>query len=194
MTRAKAKARVLSGGAKLRLRQAARNDWSADKEGKFLEVLAQSCNVTIAGAAAGVSSTALYRRKKIDASFRRAWAEAIAVGFAELEMMLLRRALHGVERTIKGPDGEPAIMTEYNDRTALALLKQHRDSAVEAETEISSEAHDEACERIMAKLQRLRERKTGVAGAEAGAVSVKGCGDRLAVIAEALKWARGKTQ
>ena len=180
------KARVLSGGAALKLRQAANKDWSAAKEQRFLEVLAESCNVTLAGSAAGVSSTALYRHKKIDASFRRAWGEAIAVGFAELEMMLLRRALHGVERTIKGPDGEPAIMTEYNDRTALALLKHHRDSAVEAEAEISTEAHDEACERIMAKLQRLRERKAG-----AGAVAVKGCADRLAVIAEALKWARG---
>ena len=178
------KARVLSGGASLKLRQAAKRDWSAAKERKFLEVLAESCNVTLA-AAAGVSSTALYRHKRIDASFRRAWAEAVAVGFAELEMMLLRRALHGVERTIKGPDGEPAIMTDYNDRTALALLRHHRDTAVEAEAEISTEAHDEACERIMAKLQRLRERKAG-----AKAVAVKGCGDRLAVIAEALKWAR----
>ena len=178
---------VLQGGGTPKKKRAARNAWSARREKLFLETLTSSCNVTLAAEAARMSSTAVYRRRRTDATFRRAWGEAIAVGFAQLEMMLLRRALNGVERTIKGPDGEPAIMTEYNDRTALALLKQHRDMAVEAETEVPSEEHEEACQRILAKLQRLRERAEP-GGAEA--VSVKGCGDRLAVIAETLAWLR----
>ena len=202
------KGRELTGGAAPKVKTARANSWTNARETRFLETLAETCNVTLAKGAAGMSSTAVYRRRRHDASFRRAWGEAIAVGYAELEMMLLRRALNGVERTIKGPDGEPAVMTEYNDRTALALLKQHRDTAVEAETEISSEAHEEACERILAKLQRLRERKRAaaagrdggavagsdngaVAGSDNGAVAVKGFVDRLTVIAEALAWSRG---
>ena len=105
-------------------------------------------------------------------------------------MMMLRRALHGVERTIVARNGETSVMRDYNDRTGLALLKMHRDFAKDQDEGVSSEAHEEACERILARLQRLRERDGGIDGQD-GAVATKGWDDRLAIIREALSWARG---
>ena len=185
-----AKRKVLEGGAAPKVKRAGRRTWSAAREKRFLETLATSCNVTLAAAEAGLSSTVIYRRRRTDASFRRAWGEALAIGYAELEMMMLRRALHGVERTIVARNGETSVMTEYNDRTGLALLKMHRDFAKDQDEGVSSEAHEEACERILARLQRLRERDGGIDG-EDGAVATKGWDDRLAIIREALSWARG---
>lgn len=174
--------KVLQGGATPQVRRAGRKAWSTKREKLFLETLAESCNVTLAGATAGLTSGVVYRRRRNYATFRRAWIDALAIGYSELEMLMLRRALHGVEKKIVAKTGEAAVMIQYDDRTALALLKMHRDFAKTMDEGISNDAHEEACERILARLQRLRERDGGVA--------TKSCGDRLALIREALSWAR----
>ena len=57
--------------------------------------------------------------------------------------------------------GEAGVMRHYDDRTALALLKLHRDGAAAAEQEVDSAEHEEAVERIVARLARLKERLEG---------------------------------
>jgi hypothetical protein len=147
---------IVEGGKRPRRRAATGRDWTAKKEEKFLEALAESCNVTFACRAAGVSSSAAYRHRAADATFRAAWGRAVGVGYSQLEMMLLERALKGVEKPVKA--GSAETMRHYDDRTALALLKHHRDSAAAADEEVPGAEHEEACERILARLARLKER------------------------------------
>jgi hypothetical protein len=49
-------------------------------------------------------------------------------------------------------------MREYSDRTALALLRMHRESATIANESVDDGEWQEARDRIVARLQRIRER------------------------------------
>ncbi len=96
---ASAKRLTVRGGALPKRVVARRNDWTPKMAEQFIEALADSCNVTLAAKAIGRSLTNVYRRRMRDANFRSAWEEALAIGYSRLEMMLLERALHGVEKS-----------------------------------------------------------------------------------------------
>ena len=148
---------VLEGGARVRRVRPSYRSWTAAKQKAFLEALAASCNVKLAAKKAGVSTSMAYVRRNRDATFRAGWDQALATGYAQLEMMLLERALHGVEKTVIGRDGSKTVMREYSDRVALALLRMHRDSAALADEAGQDAEHVEARERIVERLQRLRD-------------------------------------
>ena len=168
--------RILIGGRSPQLRKAHARDWTGAKAQRFIEALGETCNATLAAQAAGVSSGAAYRRRGMDAGFRAQWRQALAAAYAGLEMMLLERALHGVEKVVAGRNGESTIMREYSDRTALTLLKMHRDSAVAEDKDVDPSDHQEAMDRILARLERVRQRQQ---------VETKALPERL----ELLRWA-----
>ena len=134
------------------------SDWTKAMADRFAEVLAESCNVTLAAQAIGRSISNVYKRRSKDASFRAAWDQALAIGYSRLELMLLERALHGVEKVVKTGDGTSAVMRDYPDRIALSLLRMHRENAAIASESVDDEDYREACERIIGKLERLRAR------------------------------------
>lgn len=138
------------------------SDWTVAMADRFCEVLADSCNVTLAAAAIGRSISNIYKQRSKNASFRTAWDAALAMGYSRLELMLLERALHGVEKTVTKADGTTTVMREYPDRVALTLLRLHRDNAAIADQTVDDAEFEEARDRIMARLERLRERKSGV--------------------------------
>ena len=174
---------LMQAGARPKRRRARPTDWTAAKQERFIEALTTSCNVTLAAKKAKVSLTTVYRRRQADASFRAEWARAVSVGYSQLEMMLLERALHGVEKPVSATAPEKGVMRDYDDRTALALLKLHRDGAQATGHEVDSAEHEEACERIIARLARLKERLEG-------AIETKSAGDGHAVIRWALSRVR----
>lgn len=149
---------VVIGGNKPQLRKATRRSWTRAKEELFLSVLAQTCNVTRACEAAGVGVTSVYRRKKENARFRGGWLGAIAIGYQQLELVLLERAFNGVEKLVSVRGGEPRIMREYSNALAIALLKMHRDTATDAEFEMPADEIEEVRERLIRKLQRMKQR------------------------------------
>lgn len=149
---------VLQDGEQPKVREAAKRDWSKTKEAKFLTVLAETCNVTLACAETGVSTNAVYKRRKKNAAFRAAWAEAIAVAYRRLELMLLERSFNGTEKVVTRKDGSEERVREYPNNIAIQLLKMHRDTAVAAETEHAPEAVAELREKLRRKLNRLRAR------------------------------------
>lgn len=140
------------------LKKRATRDWSQAKAEAFLNVLGETCNVSEACRRSGVPMTVAYRRRKMDASFRASWAERIAEAYQRLELMLLERAFNGTEKVIRRRDGSEERMREYSDRLALMLLKMHRETAAEVESDMPDEDVDEIRERIVRKLQRLKKR------------------------------------
>ena len=148
---------VIEGGKRVRQVRPSYRSWTPAKQREFLEALAESCNVKLAAKRAGVSTSMAYVRRGKDASFRAGWDQALATGYAQLEMMLLERALHGVEKTVIARDGTKTVMREYSDRVALALLRMHRDTAALADENVDDQEWQEARERIVERLQRLRE-------------------------------------
>jgi hypothetical protein len=102
--------------------------WSARRETIFLQTLAQTAKVAAAIRASKLSESNVYRHRQRSEAFRAKWAAALAEGFERLETMMLDRALNGVEKPIWYGGKQVGTMTEYSDRTALALLAQHRGS------------------------------------------------------------------
>ncbi len=158
MVKSNGQALVLETGQRKRQVRASHRSWTAAKERKFLEALATCCNVKLAAKTAKVSTSAAYVRRTRNASFRAAWDGALATGYAQLELMMLERALHGVEKVVIARDGTKTVMREYSDRVALALLRMHRDTAKTADEPVEEEDYQEARDRILARLERLRER------------------------------------
>lgn len=156
---------ILETGKRKRRVAPSYRSWTAAKERKFLEALASCCNVKLAAKTAKVSTSAVYVRRTRNASFRLAWDGALASGYAQLELMMLERALHGVEKIVIARDGTRTVMREYSDRVALALLRMHRDIAMIADEPIDEDEFDEARARIVARIERLRERDEDNQGA-----------------------------
>ena len=150
----------LEAGSRPRLRKATRKSWSKAKEARFLSALAESCNVSFAARRARVSTSAIYERRKANASFRAGWQEALREGYAKLEIILLERALVGTEKVIERRDGSIERMREYSNSLAVALLRMHRDAAAEPDIEpgLSRPADEEEIEEIRQRIARKLER------------------------------------
>ena len=102
--------------------------------------------------------TVAYRRRKMDASFRAGWVEAIAAAYGRLELVLLDRAFNGTEKVIRRRDGSEERMLEYPNQLGLKLLQMHRETAIGADSEMPTEDIAEIRERLVKKLQRLKKR------------------------------------
>ena len=176
--KAAAEALTIDGGRRPRKRKADGYSWTAAKERRFLQALAETCNVKHSAIAAKVNPSTVYVRREKDARFRRSWDSALSTGYAQLELMMLERALHGVEKiVVPVRGGEPTVMREYSDRVGLALLRMHRDTVTDADQETNAAEVDEAADRIMARLDKLQPAE----------IETKGEGSRHERIADAVR-------
>lgn len=149
---------VVAAGASPKMRRASRRDWTKVKEEIFCSTLAETCNVRCSAEAAGVSVAGAYKRRKENAAFRASWADAIAVAYQRLELVMLDRALNGTEKIVVRKDGSEERMREYPNQIAMHLLKMHRDSAMAVIEEPDARDTAEVRERLVEKLERLRKR------------------------------------
>lgn len=148
---------TLTAGAAPKKRKQRKHEWSNRKEEAFLTELAETCNVTLAAEAAGMSAAAAYNRRKTHAAFRAGWAEALATAYQRLELVLLDRVLNGTEKIVRCRDGSEERIRDYSNQAALTLLRMHRDSAMEVIEEPPKEDVAEVRERPVQKLERLRK-------------------------------------
>lgn len=157
---------TLAGTARPQMRKRNARDWSKAKAIEFLTTLTETCNVSEACRQSGVSVTAAYRRRKIDAAFRAGWVEAIGSAYQRLELVLLNRAFNGTEKVVTRRDGSEERMIEYSNQLGLTLLRMHRDTAVSSETESEPDNIEEIRQRVFDKLERLRKREEARGAAE----------------------------
>jgi hypothetical protein len=100
-----------------------KDGWTLRKRGIFLDHLAATCNVRASEAAAGIRQGGAYPLRRRDEDFAAAWDEALAIGYARLEAMLIERTI----RKIEIPEGVaevPDIAATDTDQ-ALTLLRLH---------------------------------------------------------------------
>ena len=150
---------VLDGKGRVRMRKSSPRTWTSDKEKQFLTALAETCNVKLAAQEAGVSPQHAYVRRKSHAAFRAAWIEAIAVAYSRLELVLLDRALNGTPKLITHKDGREERMIHYSNQVALTLFKMHRETAIEADSEMPLDELAELRAKISNKLDRLKQQE-----------------------------------
>lgn len=101
--------------------------WSAEKEALFLAVLEETANLKAAADAVGLSTTAIYARREKQPGFADAWAKALATGYTDVELLLIRNA-----KAVLGDAPKPRRRGRLKDdmtvADALNLLKLHRGS------------------------------------------------------------------
>jgi len=67
--------------------------------------------------------------------------------------------MESTEKLVIRRDGSEERMREYSNQLGMALLKMHRDTAIEANNELPPDDVDEIRERLIKKLQRLKKRR-----------------------------------
>jgi hypothetical protein len=173
---------TLDGKSSPKLRASRKSDIDDDKLATFFTTLTETCNVVRSAKAAGFTANWAYRKRKRDAGFRNAWAEAVREGYARLELVLLERAIKGTPKLVRTARGSDRVMRDYSTALAVALLRRHAETADSAAYEPGEDELREVRERILEKLERLRERDQ----ARGDGVETKGARDRIGLIEWAL--------
>lgn len=156
------------GAMRVQQRRPRKDGWTQRRRARFLETLRATCNVRESARSVGLTHASAYELRKRDRDFARAWAEARDEAYAELEMMLLRHALFGSQRTETVRDGggrhapvkSVKTIHSYPHMVAVRLLIAHR-KAVTAfrEQEGRERPDDEAViARVRAEMARIKER------------------------------------
>lgn len=93
---------------------------------QFIDVLAQSGNVTVACKACKVARSTAYYWRSQDEDFAAAWEGALAEATDKLAFEARRRALEGVEE-VRYFKGEPiGTIRRYSDALLMFLLRAYR--------------------------------------------------------------------
>jgi len=141
-------------GSKRKGGSRAPKDW----QDVFLGELAQSSNVAGAARKAGVDSSTVYKARRTEPEFYRAWQEALAEGYDNLEMDLLRRLRIG-EMTGGGPTKS---RRKYDNAIAFRLLSAHREAVGRQKALRANEDEDAIIASINEKLETMRQRQTAM--------------------------------
>jgi len=150
---------VVGARGRPQMRPTSGRAWTKEKETRFLEMLAETCNVTRACDAVGMSTAGAYKRRRKNAAFRAAWVETISAAYQRLELVLLDRTFNGTEKIVTRRDGTEDRMREYPNGVGLSLLKMHRSTAQGPVAAPSAEDDiEEVRERLIKKLLRLKAR------------------------------------
>lgn len=93
---------------------------------RFLEYLAETCNVTESSRRIGMSRQQMHRLRREDKAFAKGWEDAIEQATDALEHAARTRAKDGYLRPVYQRGELVGHETCYSDALTIALLKAHR--------------------------------------------------------------------
>ncbi len=141
-----------------------RTRFGPQRQALFLEALAETSNVARSARAAGIGLATVWRCRRDQPGFARAWDDALDQGLADLHARLIERARFGtVEEQTTSKEGETQRRTTRKADDALArwlLARRAEDRATLAaarEAAVSAD-YDEAAlrQRVVAAIAALR--------------------------------------
>jgi hypothetical protein len=123
----------------------------------FVSTLGETGNVSAAIRACGMSRDAVYNRQKADPDFRARWEQALLTAYDALHGRTLDESINGKRVKVRYQGKVVDEEVRYDTRTALTLLRWHRDTAerVRAQAEAGPQDRD-------ALIRELRERLLGI--------------------------------
>lgn len=129
----------------------------------FLDTLSRTSNISAAARAAKVDASLVYRTRRSDPVFAKAWYQALCDGYDLLELDLLRRLRMG---DTENPNAKRK--RKYDNATAFRLLSAHRDAVSKARAEQEQTDEEDIIASINAKIDMMRERMKAAAANDAG--------------------------
>jgi hypothetical protein len=102
--------------------------WSAERQIRFIEKLAECSSVTAAARHVGMSreSARRLRRRPCGRGFRDAWDAALDCGYAELEEAAMERSKNGIARPIFYKGEQVGEWRQHDERLTMFLLRFRR--------------------------------------------------------------------
>lgn len=94
-----------------------------EKLAQFLQVLADTANVSAAAKKIRIDRSHMYRLRGEDEEFAAAWDEAVKLGTAALEDEAVRRAKDGTLKPVFYQGVKVGTIREYSDTLLIFLLK-----------------------------------------------------------------------
>lgn len=94
-----------------------------EKRDKFLEILANTANVSRAAREIEMSRVALYDERNTDPKFKALWDKAVEMGTRHLEDEAIRRATEGTARPVFQGGECVGHVREFSDTLLIFLLK-----------------------------------------------------------------------
>ncbi len=130
------------------------------KKTLFLAELAMSANITLSAKVAGIPQSTIYDWRQHDLGFREQWMTALSTGYELLEMVVLQRALGGVEKKVFHAGKHVDTVVEYDNGLALKLLIAHKEmvAMTRAAQQKSSGGATAIRDELDKKLDQMRER------------------------------------
>jgi hypothetical protein len=101
-------------------------EFTADRQARFLGLLAKGHTIAHAARAVGSGRTTVYTHRDADEAFRRAWDAAIDEGVEVLEEEVRRRAVDGVLKPVYQGGVKVGTIREYSDTLLIFSLKAKR--------------------------------------------------------------------
>lgn len=105
---------------------------------KFLDLLAETANVTRSCEASGISRMSVYNRKRDDPEFTTRYDEAYRRGYEALEEECQRRAFSGFEEPVFYKGKKVATVTKFSDTLAVFLMKGNTEGKFRERVETTS--------------------------------------------------------
>jgi len=96
------------------------------KKAEFLDLLAETGNVTVAAKACNLARRTVYFCRATDPAFAAAWEESLEIGLDALEDEAIRRAREGVEEPVFQGGLRCGSVRKYSDLLLIFLLKSRR--------------------------------------------------------------------
>lgn len=127
---------------------------TAEKIEAFRDALIDSCNVSRACAAAGITKYTAYRWRQVYPEWAEMWEEAEKIGVMTLEDEAHRRAFAGVKKPVFHLGKRTDETTEYSDTLAIFLLKAHAPEKYRERQDINITGKLDIAEAIGAARQR----------------------------------------
>jgi hypothetical protein len=116
------------------VRRSRHDGWSAERQKRFLHLLAENGCVTAAAGAVGMSPSSAYalRRRSDAAAFRKAWDVALKYAAHRRSRTAFSRALNGVTTPVFFRGKQIGARRRYDERLTCVLLRHHaaRDARV----------------------------------------------------------------
>lgn len=114
-------------GLKVRRKTSRRSATTTNRaKAKFVEILAESCNVSAAARASGFDRDTFYVWRERDPQFSAAWDQAEKESADALEAEARRRAYDGILEPVFFHGEQVALVTRYSDRLMEVLLRGHK--------------------------------------------------------------------
>ncbi len=120
--------------------------------GLFLDVLAETSNVSAAARMAGINPSRAYKVRRAEPRFRTDWQEALLEGYEHLEMETLHRLRFGTGKEDN----------KFDVANALRLLSLHKETAARAKALRDEEDEESVLASLNAKIDAMRAREAEV--------------------------------